>query len=520
VDQPFISIRGLGKRFPGVVALDDVGFDIGRGEIHALLGENGAGKSTLIKILAGVYSQDEGEILVDGRLLVVENPRQAQERGITTIHQELALAPDLTVVQNVFLGRELHRHLFGRRTSMLDDRAMERRVADLAEEFELDRADFHIPAGELGALKQHVTEILKALAFHANLVIMDEPTAGLTDHEREALFRHMRSMRDRGVSILWVTHRIEELRGLADRASVLRDGRYVGTVDPEAAGVETLVRMMVGREIKTLAELTGEAVSARNGNGAGAEALRVEGLSRHPLLHDLSFDLHEGEIVGIAGLAGAGRTELARAILGADRIDAGDVFVGGKPVTIASPRDAYRNGIAFVPEERKVQGIFAEFSVAKNISAAALWRVLRARFAIDRRREDKAAEGYVRELAIRTPSVHQKIGFLSGGNQQKAVIARCLFARPKVVIFDEPTQGIDIGAKTEIYRLIDHFVHSGGAAVVISSELPELIGISDRILVMRAGRFAGEVAGERGSVVAEAERGHEERIMLLATGGD
>ena len=518
--RPLLLVEGVGKRFPGVVALADVGFDVAAGEIHALVGENGAGKSTLIKILSGVYPPDSGELLIDGEPVQISRPHHAQELGITTIHQELSLAPDLTVVQNIFLGRELRKRILGVPVRLLDERAMLRRVLDLCRDFELDPSDLDRPTGQLGALKQHVTEILKALAFDAQLVIMDEPTAALTDHEREALFAHMVTLRDAGISILWVTHRLEELIGLADRASVLRDGRYVGTVDPADVGVGGLVRMMVGREVKSLAELTHVDVPADERTPAGGEeVLRVEGLNRLPVLRNISFSVLRGEILGIAGLAGAGRTELARAVMGADRPDSGAISIGGKQVRAASPSSAYREGIALVPEERKTTGILSEFSVARNISAAALRRVLRLGFLIDLRREEKIAIGYVSELGIRTPSVHQKIGFLSGGNQQKAIIARCLFAQPKVIIFDEPTQGIDIGAKSEVYRLINHYAHSGGAAIVISSELPELVGLSDRIIVMRAGQFVGEVEGMRGRPTVEGESTLEEHIMLLATGG-
>ena len=518
---PLLRAAGIGKRFPGVVALEGVSFDVGIGEIHALVGENGAGKSTLIKVIAGVYAPDDGQLEIDGAPVNITSPHHAQLLGISTIHQELALAPHLTVIENVFLGRELRRRVLGMPVRLLDEGAMERRVEKLARDFELDASDLHRPTGQLGALKQHVTEILKALAFDARLVIMDEPTAALTDHEREALFAHMRSMREAGISILWVTHRIEELIGLAGKASVLRDGRYVGTVDPADVGVGGLIRMMVGREVKSLAEISHVSNGSTNGAADIDEVLGVHGLSRGNVLHDINFTLRRGEILGIAGIAGAGRTELARAILGADHRDAGEIRIEGRAVGISSPSDAYRHGIALVPEERKVQGVLGEFSVAKNITVAAMRRILRARIVIDSRREEQAAVGYVDELGIRTPSVHQKIGFLSGGNQQKAIIARCLFAQPKVVIFDEPTQGIDIGAKSEVYRLINHYAHSGGAVLLISSELPELIGISDRILVMRSGRIAGEVEGSRLRDVDDVtEHSQEEQIMMLATRGN
>jgi ribose transport system ATP-binding protein len=363
--------------------------------------------------------------------------------------------------------------------------------------------------------------MLKALAFDAQLVIMDEPTAALTDHEREALFDHMRRLRDQGISILWVTHRLEELYGLADRASVLRDGQYVGTTEVDSADTTGLVRMMVGRDVESLEELSASQVTHLDGRAETSEVLRVENVCRAGVLKDISFTLHKGEILGIGGLAGAGRTELARVILGADKMDSGTIYLEGRPIKVRSPKDAFRQGIALVPEERKVQGIFGEFSVARNISTAALWKVLRAGFFIDKKKENSTARGYVDELGIRTPSIQQKIGFLSGGNQQKAILARCLFAKPKVLILDEPTQGIDVGAKLEVYRLVNGYVQDGGAAIVISSELPELLGVSDRIMVLREGQKAGEIEELKIDRTAREQTGNlEEEVMGLATGGE
>lgn len=518
---PLIELRDVVKRFPGVIALDHVSFEVAKGEVLALIGENGAGKSTIIKILSGAYTPDQGEVFSQGVPVDISTPHHAQQLGISTIHQEMTLAPDLNAIQNIFLGRELRKKILGRYGTILDERAMKEGVLRLCEEFELDSDDLHRPIEQIGALKQHIVEILKALAFEANLVIMDEPTAALTDQERETLFDHIRRLRDRGISVLWVTHRLEELFGLADRATVMRDGRYVGTVEPDSAGLDTLVRMMVGRDIGSVEELVEREVAQEDHHAEPDEVLRVEGLSRSGVLENVSFSLHKGEILGIAGLAGAGRTELARAILGADKLDDGSIYLENRPLKLDSPKDALKHGIALVPEERKVQGIFSEFSVAKNISAAALRKVLSGGFFINAKREDEAAKNYVRELGIRTPNVQQEIGLLSGGNQQKVILARCLFAEPKILIFDEPTQGIDVGAKLEVYRLINGYVDSGGAAIVISSELPELLGISDRILVMREGRKAGEVEGRKsGGHFIEDERGsHEEEIMSLATGG-
>ena len=516
-----IQLENITKQFPGVLALDDVSFDIRRGEVLALLGENGAGKSTIIKLLSGVYSPSGGQILMRGEPVVMSDPHQAQALGVTTIYQETTLAPDLNAIQNIFLGRELKKWGVGPFGALLDERAMRQKALALYEEFASDTTDLYRPISGLGALKQKVVEILKALAFDADLVIMDEPTAPLADHERDILFDHVRRLKNRGISVLLVTHRLEELFGLVDRAVVLRDGRYIGSVEPEQVGTETLVRMMVGRDVASIGDLVASHSSDTGPVQKAEEILRVEGVSRTAVLEDISFTLHTGEILGIGGLAGSGRTELARVIAGADKIDAGSVSVDGRPLTLRSPRDAIRHGIALVPEERKVQGIFPEFSVERNISAAGLWRLLLARFVIDRRRESRAATEYVDQLHIRTPSIRQQMRLLSGGNQQKAIIARCLFAQSRLLIFDEPTQGIDVGAKLEVYRLIDEHVRSGGAAIVISSELPELLGISDRILVMRQGRIAGELPGGRQShLTNDEQKVRQEQIMQIAIGGN
>ncbi|MDQ1617436.1 MAG: ribose transport system ATP-binding protein [Actinomycetota bacterium] len=514
--KPVLEAVGVGKRYPGVVALDDVSISLRGGEVHALLGENGAGKSTLIGILSGISAPGSGELRLDGEKQEFTNAAQAQNLGITTIYQEQSLAPDLTGLQNIFLGREPRRRgLFGR--ALLDEKAMRSRVAPLLEEFGLTVAELNQPAGSLGALKQHALQILKALAFDARVVILDEPTSGLADHERLSLFDHMRRLRDRGVALLWVTHRLDELFGLADVITVLRDGRHVAAVSPDTETPETLVRLMVGRE--TPPGVSGASSRAKRWTGAADEILRLEGLSRGVLLDDINLSVRRGEILGIAGIAGAGRTELARAILGADRIDGGQIHMNGRQVRIRSPRDAYRHGIAIVPEERKSQAVFGDFSLTKNISISDLRRTSTARLVIDRRAERKQANEYVDKLGVRTSGVSQKIRNLSGGNQQKVVVARCLFSGPSLLLFDEPTQGIDVAAKSDVYRLIYDFVDSGGAAIVISSELPELLRVSDRILVMREGRIVGEVV-----VGGDADLGSEEgvlaeKIMAMAARG-
>jgi ABC-type sugar transport system ATPase subunit len=508
-----MEARGLGKKYPGVVALDHVSLQLRAGEIHALLGENGAGKSTLIGLLSGTQQPDSGELLVDGTLRSFAGPKQAQQLGISTIYQEQTLAPDLTVVQNVFFGRELRRSGF-----LLDEASMRRRVAALSGEFGLTAEDLDSPAGSLGALKQHVVQILKALAFDARVVILDEPTSGLEDGERQMLFGHMARLRDRGVALLWVTHRLDELFGLADVITVLRDSRWVATVDPADHDADSLVRLMVGRK-RSSGHTTVHDGRVGEHRPPPSEYLRLEAVTRYPLLREVSLTVNRGEVLGIAGIAGAGRTELARVILGADKPDSGSIFVEGSKVDIASPREAMKRGISLVPEERKVQSILGSLSVAKNISVSSLSRVSRALGVLDGRRETAVARAYIQDLGIKTSGPQQKITNLSGGNQQKAIVARCLFSDPSLLIFDEPTQGVDVAAKAEIYRLIYDFVDKGGAAIVISSELPELLGLSDRVVVMREGRLVGELPGVGRPGNEQSENETAEAVMAMAARG-
>ncbi|MCU1569440.1 MAG: Ribose transport system ATP-binding protein [Naasia sp.] len=505
---PLFEVRQIVKRYPGVAALTDVSVAIRRGQIHALLGENGAGKSTLIGVLSGITIPDSGEIRVDGEPVNIRRPKDAQALGVTTIHQELSLAPDLTVVENIFLGRETGKW------GLINDRRMKEQVHQLCSEFGLDEDDMRRPVASLGALKQHVVEILKALVFDARLVILDEPTSGLADSEREALFEHMRALRSRGLSILWVTHRLDELYGLADAITVLRDGRHVATLDdPAAISPEDLVRLMVGGKASSPGAVA-EEVGRTRWSGPQDEVLRLEGVSRLPV-QNVSLTLKRGEILGVAGIAGAGRTELARLIFGADRREKGTIWINGMPAKIRSPRQAFKAGIALVPEERKTLGILGDFGVSKNISVSRLGGVALGGVLLDGGKESAVAAGYVRELGIKTPSVQQKIRNLSGGNQQKVIIARCLFTEPSILIIDEPTQGIDVGAKVEVYRLIYDFVDNGGAVIVISSELPELLRVADRVVVMREGQIAGEVDVHDNSGSDEDTRKTEE-IMALA----
>jgi ABC-type sugar transport system ATPase subunit len=499
------------KRFPGVLALDGASLEIRRGEVHALLGENGAGKSTLIKVLNGVYQPDGGSIRVRGQQVHIADPGQAQALGITTIYQEHTLAPDLSPIENVFLGREV------RRSGLLDKQAMRARARQLWGEFGGNPEDLGRPVNELGGLRQRMIEIIKALAFDAELVIMDEPTAALPDEERANLLDHIRKMRAGGVSVLLVTHRLEELFGVVDRVTIFRDGRWVATMPISETSIDDIIRKMVGREVGSMAAAAARPVDEPLAENT-AEVLRATALSRRGVLRDVSLTVRSGEIVGLGGLAGSGRTEVARAIIGADPLDSGEVWIRGQKVSFKSPADAMRAGIILVPEERKVLGIVAGFSVARNITVSALQKVTAGPF-LQAQREQAVARNFVQELRIKTRSTGELIENLSGGNQQKVLFARALFVEPKLIIVDEPTQGIDVGAKVEVYRMIRQFVAKGGSALVISSELPELLGLSDRVIVMREGAKGGELPVPPGSAHSTAQMDQlQNQVMQLATG--
>jgi ribose transport system ATP-binding protein len=476
---PFIEMRGIVKEFPGVRALNDVSLEVRPGEVHVLLGENGAGKSTLIKVLSGVYAPDRGEIRIDGQPVRLRSPHDAQRLGITTIFQEFNLAPDLTVAANVFLGREPTRRglagVLDRRKLLDETRAV------------LAALDFQIAPDavvkRLGVAEQQMVEIAKALSQRARLIVMDEPTATLSTREIEHLFKTIRDLRRQGVSIIYISHRLDEVKALGDRATILRDGAVVGSVEVGDTTTDTLVRMMVGRDLKDKFPKVRVA--------PGEEALRVEHLTRTGLFHDVSFHVRRGEVLGIAGLVGSKRTETVRAVFGADPHDEGRILIHGRPVPIASPADAIRNHIALVPEDRKRQGILPSLSVKANITLSALpqfsrWGVL------DVRRERARAQELVSSLRIAVPNLERWVHFLSGGNQQKVVIAKWMITKADVFLFDEPTRGIDVGAKVDVYQLMGELVRRGAAIVMISSELPDILGMSDRILVMHEGRVSGE----------------------------
>ena len=471
-----LDLDGVSKGFPGVQALADVRLDLRHGEVLALVGENGAGKSTLMKLLAGIYTPDAGTFRLNGDVLTIEGPRHAQELGISIIHQEFNLMPDLTVAQNIFIGRE-------QRAAgvFLDDRALNRRAQEL-----FDRLGLALDPGErieqLTVARQQMVEIAKALSFDAKVLIMDEPTAALNDAEVDVLFELIRRFRTPETGVIYISHRMDELARISDRITVLRDGRYIGTRVTAETDPKEIIALMVGREI--VGEQRPPAVRPD-----GEPALSVRGLTTKHLLRDVSFDVHAGEILGLAGLMGAGRTEVARAIVGADRTEAGDILVHGRPVTIANPAEAARHGIGYLSEDRKQLGVLLERSVRENIVLASLRDYVSGLGFVNGSRIEATGREYVEKLRIKTPSTAQLVKNLSGGNQQKVVIAKWLAKDCEVLIFDEPTRGIDVGAKEEIYALLRQLADQGKAIIMISSELPEVLRLSDRIAVMAEGRL-------------------------------
>ncbi len=491
-----VQMQGIEKRFPGVHALNNAQFELRAGEVHALVGENGAGKSTLMKVLAGVYHKDGGRILYKGQEVDIPNPRAAQLLGISIIHQELNLMPHLTVAQNIFIGREPRRGL----PFWLDEDQINRQAQELFEMMHL-KLDPRAKVADLTVAKQQMVEIAKALSFNSEVLIMDEPTAALTESEIEELFRIVRDLRAKGVGIVHISHRLEELKQISDRITVMRDGRYIGTVPTAEATIDQIISMMVGRTIY-------ESKPELPENPSTEIALEVRGLNRGRILKDINFQLKKGEILGFAGLVGAGRTEVARAIFGADPIDSGQIFVKGKLVQIKSPSDAVRHGIAYLSEDRKRYGLTLGLDVETNIAMASMRKFINAFGWVNAARTRSTAEQYVQSLAIRTPSLKQRVKNLSGGNQQKVIIGKWLTADTDILIFDEPTRGIDVGAKSEIYKLLNDLAAQGKAIMMISSELPEILRMSHRIIVMCEGRITGELTA------AEAT---QELIMKYAT---
>ncbi|WP_372524726.1 sugar ABC transporter ATP-binding protein [Piscinibacter sp.] len=496
MNAPLVRIRGLSKAFAGVQALADVQFELQAGEVHALMGENGAGKSTLMKILSGVYQRDAGDILLDGQPVEIDSPRTAQRLGIQIIHQELNLMHHLSAAQNIFIGREPKK--WG--GLLLDEDALNDQAAAIFARMHLP-LDPRTPVGSLSVAKQQMVEIAKSLSFDSRVLIMDEPTAALNSAETAELFRIIRTLQAHRVGIVYISHKMDELKEISDRVTVMRDGRYIDTVPTATTPIERIISMMVGRMLEHSQRTVAD--TARN-----EVVLDVRGLRRGQAVRDVSFTLRRGEILGFAGLMGAGRTEVARAIFGADRRDAGEIRVHGRLAAIRTPRDAVANGIGYLSEDRKHFGLATGLDVQTNVVLPTLERFLKRGFWLDSAAIRRCADDYVRRLAIRTPSVEQQVRLLSGGNQQKIVVAKWLLRDCDILFFDEPTRGIDVGAKSEIYKLLNALAEAGKAIVMISSELPEILRLSHRILVMCEGRVTGELAA------ADAT---QENIMALAT---
>ncbi|TVR32538.1 MAG: sugar ABC transporter ATP-binding protein [Spirochaetaceae bacterium] len=491
-----LALKNIEKSFTGVHALKGVDFDLHRGEIHALVGENGAGKSTLVKALTGIVEKDSGEIIYLGRMFKPRSPRHALEMGIGIIHQELNMMDHLTVAQNIFIGRESLRS----GGLLLDERQQNRRTSELLEQLNMN-IDPTETLGKLTVGKQQMVEIAKAVSHNLRILILDEPTAALTDAEISELFAIMRDLARQGVGMIYISHRMDEIGRIADRVTVLRDGAYVGTRDAREVSKSEIISMMVGRVIyekpKTESNVAADA----------PVVLKVDRLNAGRLVKDVSFELRQGEILGFAGLMGAGRTETARAIFGADEVQSGSIAIRGRPVRNATPADAVAHGIGYLSEDRKRFGLALNLSVKENAVLASYERFQKRLF-IHARKVEKATEEYVQKLSIRTPSLDQILRNLSGGNQQKVVIAKWLIRNSEILIFDEPTRGIDVGAKSEIYSLMNELAHSGKSIIMISSELPEVLRMSDRIIVMCEGRVTGELD------IAEAS---QEEIMKYAT---
>ena len=496
MSETFLQMSHITKRFPGVLALSNVDFALRKGEVHALLGENGAGKSTLMKILSGVYQPDEGDIIFEGQSVSFANPLSAQSAGITIIHQEFNLFPELTVEENIFIGREFCKNNRWR----LDEKQQRQAAIDILQKLNLNISPETLVA-DLTVAQQQMVEIAKAISVNAKILIMDEPTAALTETEIDSLFQVTRLLKEQGTGIVYISHRLEELALIADRATVMRDGQFIATVDYDAVKISDLIAMMVGRDLGNIYPRRGPLAQRK-------PVLEVSGLPRNGVLNNIDFTLYQGEILGFAGLMGAGRTELARAIFGADPIDGGTLKLNGKVTVIKDIPDAIQQGISYLTEDRKKEGLALGLSVERNIMLGN-YPEYSARYGnVDSKRCQKTSEEQVKALRIKTPHLEQAALNLSGGNQQKIIIARWVCKDTDILIFDEPTRGIDVGAKLEIYELMNRLVAKGKSIIMISSELPEVLGMCDRILVMRNGRITGELASDDAT---------QEKIMQYAT---
>jgi len=497
MEEIILSMNGIHKEFPGVKALTDVSFSVRKGDIHALVGENGAGKSTLIKILAGEYKASAGTVTFKGKVVNVSSPLEAQELGMSVVHQELKLVETLSVVENIFLGRpRVRKYRSG--LELVDWKKMHAEGRALLEQLKVT-LDLDEQVSRLSVAQKQIVEICKALSFNAELIIMDEPSATLTEKELDVLFGILKLLKEKGVTIIYISHRIEEIFKLADRVTILRDGYHIATRAIGDVDRKSLIAMMVGRELENEYPKTEVPF--------GDVLLSVNHISRGKKLHDISFSLKKGEILGIAGLVGAGRTELARVIFGADQKDSGELLIKGTKVEIHDVSDAIRHRIALVPEDRKRHGLILDMSVKENISMAGIDKVTR-RGILRKKLERDLAASFIRRLRIITPDENREVKYLSGGNQQKVVLAKWLTVNSDILIFDEPTRGIDVGAKAEIYRILSNLAAEGKGVIMISSELPEILGMCDRILVMHDGRITGELTRKEAT---------QERILEYAT---
>ncbi|MDR0718891.1 MAG: sugar ABC transporter ATP-binding protein [Treponema sp.] len=490
MEKTLLEIKNISKSFPGVKALNNVSLSVKHGQVLALVGENGAGKSTLMKILSGVYEMNEGQILLEGKPVDLGSPLKSQQIGISIIYQELNLLLNMNIAENIFLGREQKRNgAFG---EFVDKRMMHKKARELLDRVGLD-VDTATLVGRLSTAQKQMVEVAKSLSFNAKLIIMDEPTSSLTDKETEILFSIIRALRSQGVSIIFITHRLREIFEIADEIAIMRDGEMIEVKKANETNESDVISGMVGRSI--------DDIFYKQKAPIGDVILDVRGLSTRAFLKDINFTLRKGEILGFAGLVGAGRSEVVRAVFGIDRREAGEIYIDGKMTKINNTVDALRSGIGFVPEDRKEQALILRMNVRSNISLAAL-PAMKKRLFIDKQKEAAVAENYINKLQIKTPSDRQTVYNLSGGNQQKVVIGKWMETSPRVLILDEPTRGIDVKTKKEIYMLMSNLANQGVAIIMISSELPEIIGMSDRIVVMHEGRIKGEISG--GNVTQEA----------------
>lgn len=480
--EPILQVKNISKEFPGVKALTDVSIDFYPGEVHTLVGENGAGKSTLIKIISGVYIPTSGQIFYEGKEMHFTAPGQAIDAGIAVIHQELSIAKDLTVAQNVWLGREKRK-----KNGLLDAARMNKETQDILDFMKVKLKATEI-AGYLNAAQQQMIEIAKVISQNAKIVVMDEPTSSLSEHEIDALFEQVRILKEKNVSIIYITHRLKELTEICERVTVLRDGCKVDTMMVADVTEKQIVSSMVGREM-------GDYYN-KHKHTPGKEMLRVEGLCRKGVFEDISFTAYAGEILGFSGLVGAGRTEVMEAIFGASRVDAGKIYLEGQEVQISNPREAIAHNIGFVTEDRRRTGLLLEKNIVENTSLPSLPTHKKALGFVNRVWEKEMASLYMEKLRVKAPNMYTILKTLSGGNQQKVILGKWLAADSNILILDEPTRGIDVNARSEFYALMNEFVENGGTIIMISSEMPEIIGVADRVIVMREGRISGEVTAE------------------------